>query len=34
MVDEETYCVDILTQISAFTNALQIVTVGLLDDHL
>jgi hypothetical protein len=34
MVDEETYCIDILTRISAFTNALQIVTVGPLDDLL
>ncbi|WP_374009258.1 metal-sensitive transcriptional regulator [Leifsonia sp. LS-T14] len=34
MVDEEQYCIDILTQISALTNALQAVAVGLLDDHL
>lgn len=34
MVDEETYCIDILTQISALTSALQAVAVGLLDDHL
>ncbi len=34
MVDEEEYCIDILTQISALTKALQSVAVGLLDDHL
>ncbi len=34
MVDEERYCIDILTQISALTGALQNVAVGLLEDHL
>ena len=34
MVEEEKYCIDILTQISALTSALQAVAVGLLDDHL
>lgn len=34
MVDEEKYCIDILTQISALTRALEAVAVGLLDDHL
>ncbi|WP_309064524.1 metal-sensitive transcriptional regulator [Microbacterium sp.] len=34
MVDEEQYCIDILTQISALTSALQGVAVGLLEDHL
>lgn len=34
MVDEEQYCIDILTQISALTSALQAVAIGLLDDHL
>lgn len=34
MVDEERYCIDILTQISAITNALESVAVGLLGDHL
>jgi DNA-binding FrmR family transcriptional regulator len=34
MVDEDTYCIDVLTQISAATNALQAVAVGLLEDHL
>jgi len=34
MVDEEQYCIDILTQVSAMTKALQAVAVNLLDDHL
>ncbi|WP_347125488.1 metal-sensitive transcriptional regulator [Microbacterium sp. SY138] len=34
MVDDEKYCIDILTQISALTSALQAVAIGLLDDHL
>ena len=34
MVDEEKYCIDILTQISAITKALEGVALGLLDDHL
>ena len=34
MIDEDTYCIDILTQISALTSALQGVAVGLLEDHL
>ena len=34
MVDDEKYCIDILTQISALTSALQVVAIGLLDDHL
>lgn len=34
MVDEEKYCIDILTQISAVTSALEGVALGLLDDHL
>ncbi len=34
MVEEEQYCIDILTQISALTSALEAVAVGLLDDHL
>ena len=34
MIDEEQYCIDILTQISALTSALEGVAVGLLDDHL
>lgn len=34
MVDDEKYCIDILTQISALTSALEAVALGLLDDHL
>lgn len=34
MVDEEKYCIDILTQISALTSALRNVGLGLLDDHM
>lgn len=34
MIDDEKYCIDILTQISALTNALEVVALGLLDDHL
>ncbi|KAB1641470.1 metal-sensitive transcriptional regulator [Gulosibacter chungangensis] len=34
MIDEEKYCIDILTQISALTRAVQGVATGLLDDHL
>jgi DNA-binding FrmR family transcriptional regulator len=34
MVEEEKYCIDILTQVSAMTSALQSVSLGLLDDHL
>jgi DNA-binding FrmR family transcriptional regulator len=34
MVDDDTYCIDVLTQVSAATKALQSVAVQLLDDHL
>jgi DNA-binding FrmR family transcriptional regulator len=34
MVDEDKYCIDILTQISAATRALQAVALGLMDEHL
>jgi CsoR family transcriptional regulator, copper-sensing transcriptional repressor len=34
MVEEDQYCIDILTQVSAMTRALQSVAVGLLEDHL
>jgi DNA-binding FrmR family transcriptional regulator len=34
MVDTDTYCIDILTQVSAATKALQAVALGLLTDHL
>jgi DNA-binding FrmR family transcriptional regulator len=34
MVDDDTYCIDILTQVSAATKALETVALMLLDDHL
>jgi DNA-binding FrmR family transcriptional regulator len=34
MVTDERYCIDILTQISATTRALESVALGLLDEHL
>jgi CsoR family transcriptional regulator, copper-sensing transcriptional repressor len=34
MVENDEYCIDILTQVSAATKALQSVAVGLLDEHL
>jgi DNA-binding FrmR family transcriptional regulator len=34
MIDEDKYCIDILTQISAVNSALQSVALGLLDEHL
>ena len=34
MVDEDTYCIDVLTQVSAATKALQSVALELLGDHL
>ena len=33
MVDEDRYCIDVLTQISAIQAALDKVALGLLDDH-
>jgi DNA-binding FrmR family transcriptional regulator len=34
MVDEDAYCIDVLTQVSAATKALQSVALELLGDHL
>ncbi|OZM70681.1 transcriptional regulator [Amycolatopsis antarctica] len=34
MVDTDQYCIDILTQISAATKALQSVSLALMDEHL
>ena len=34
MVDEDAYCIDVLTQVSAATKALQSVALKLMDDHL
>ena len=34
MIDEDQYCIDVLTQIASVTKALQNVGLGLLDQHL
>jgi DNA-binding FrmR family transcriptional regulator len=34
MVAEDSYCIDVLTQVAAATKALQAVALGLLEDHL
>ncbi|AWT57022.1 metal-sensitive transcriptional regulator [Mycolicibacterium smegmatis] len=34
MIEQDRYCIDILTQVDALTKALQGVALGLLDDHL
>ncbi|MFT4186970.1 MAG: metal-sensitive transcriptional regulator [Aeromicrobium sp.] len=34
MVEEDQYCIDVLTQVSAMTKALQSVSLGLLEEHL
>ena len=34
MVESDTYCIDVLTQVSAATKALQSVALGLLEDHM
>lgn len=34
MLDEDTYCIDILTQVSATSRALEAFALGLLDEHL
>jgi CsoR family transcriptional regulator, copper-sensing transcriptional repressor len=34
MIDDDKYCIDILTQISAVNSALQSVALGLLEQHL
>jgi DNA-binding FrmR family transcriptional regulator len=34
LVDDETYCIDVLTQISAVSSALQSVALGLVNEHL
>lgn len=34
MVDEDVYCIDILTQVSAATKALQAVALSLLEEHI
>ena len=34
MIDEDQYCIDVLTQISAVNSALRAVALNLLDEHL
>ena len=34
MVEEDKYCIDVLTQVSAVTKALQAVSLGLLEEHM
>ena len=34
MVEDDTYCIDVLTQVSAVTSALHAVSLGLLEDHI
>ena len=34
MVESDIYCIDVLTQVSAATKALQAVALGLLEDHM
>ncbi|GGM60573.1 copper-sensing transcriptional repressor RicR [Longimycelium tulufanense] len=34
MIEEDQYCIDVLTQISATTRALQAVALTLLDEHM
>jgi CsoR family transcriptional regulator, copper-sensing transcriptional repressor len=34
MIDEDEYCIDVLTQIASVTKALQGVGLGLLDEHV
>ena len=34
MIDDDKYCIDILTQVAAATKALQSVALGLLEEHL
>jgi CsoR family transcriptional regulator, copper-sensing transcriptional repressor len=34
MVDDQAYCIDVLTQVSAATRALESVALSLLEDHL
>jgi DNA-binding FrmR family transcriptional regulator len=34
MIEEDQYCIDVLTQISAVTSALRSISLGLLDEHV
>lgn len=34
MVEQDAYCIDVITQVSAATRALQSVALALVDEHL
>ena len=34
MIEDDKYCIDVLTQVAAVTKALQAVSLGLLEDHM
>lgn len=34
MIEEDAYCIDVITQVSSVTRALQAVALGLLDEHV
>ncbi|KGM13044.1 metal-sensitive transcriptional regulator [Cellulomonas bogoriensis] len=34
MVEDDKYCIDVLTQVAAVTKALQAVSLGLVEDHM
>ncbi|WP_427007717.1 metal-sensitive transcriptional regulator [Pseudarthrobacter sp. H2] len=34
MVDEDAYCIDVLTQVAAVNKALHAVSIGLLEEHI
>ncbi len=34
MIEDDKYCIEVLTQVSAATKALEAVALGLLDEHL
>jgi len=34
MIDDDKYCIDVLTQVAAVTKALQAVSLGLLEEHM
>ena len=34
MIDEDKYCIDVLTQVSAVNKALHAVSIGLLEEHI
>ncbi len=34
MIEEDVYCIDVITQVAAVTKALQAVSIGLVEEHL